>query len=220
MKSEIKGLPSFGYIDVELEPGESIYTESDAMASMSADLDLSVKLNGNLFSALLKRVMGDESLFLSRYTNRSDGPRTITLVQATPGEVRSLDLKNESICLQPGAYLASTEGISIGIRWAGLTSFIAREGLFKLVISGTGTVWFGAYGGIVEHAIDGEFIVDSGHLVGYDPSISLSLKLAGGIFSSVFGGEGLVTRLSGSGRVFLQSRSLTGLTSWINPKLW
>jgi len=48
----------------------------------------------------------------------------------------------------------------------------------------------------------------------------LRLQLAGGIFSSFFGGEGFVTRLEGKGRVVLQSRSLSGLASWINPKLW
>ena len=122
--------------------------------------------------------------------------------------------------MQPGAYLASTDGVNLGIKWAGLVSFIAREGLFKLVASGTGKLYFGAYGGLIEHQVNGEFIVDSGHLVAYDPDIKLRLQLAGGIFSSFFSGEGLVTRLAGNGRVYLQSRSLNGLTDWINPKLW
>jgi uncharacterized protein (AIM24 family) len=34
------------------------------------------------------------------------------------------------------------------------------------------------------------------------------------------GGEGLVTRVCGKGRIVIQTRSLTGLTGWLNPKLW
>ena len=220
MKTEIKGSPSFGYIDVDLDPGERIYAESDAMSSMSADLDLNARLNGNFLSAFMKRLLGNESFFISKYTNNTTGTRRVTLVQSTPGEIREMELNGNSICLQPGAWLASTEGIRLGIRWAGITSFIAREGLFKLEAEGKGKVWFGAYGGLVEHEVNGEFLVDTAHLVAYEPTLKISLKLAGGLFSSFFGGEGLVTKITGHGKIIIQSRSLSGLAAWINPKLW
>ena len=44
--------------------------------------------------------------------------------------------------------------------------------------------------------------------------------MAGGIFSSFFSGEGLVTRIKGPGRIYMQSRSTSGLTGWINSHLW
>ena len=72
MNTEVKGSPSFGYIDVDLEPGEKIFAESDAMSSMSADLDLNAKMNGNFFSALFKRLLGSESFFISKFSNKSD----------------------------------------------------------------------------------------------------------------------------------------------------
>ncbi|HAU13914.1 MAG TPA: TIGR00266 family protein, partial [Gammaproteobacteria bacterium] len=53
----------------------------------------------------------------------------------------------------------------------------------------------------------------------YEPGIKLKLQLAGGIFSSLFGGEGLVTRVVGKGKIVIQSRSIAGITSWINPRL-
>ena len=220
MKTEVKGSPSFGYIDVDLMPGEKIYAESDAMSSMSADIDLNAKLNGNIFSALLKRFLGDESFFISKFSNNTTGIRRVTLVQSTPGQIQEMELRGNSICMQPGAYLASTPGVNLGIRWAGLVSFISREGLFKLEAEGNGKLWFGSYGGLVEHQVNGEFLVDTAHLVAYDPNLKLSLKLAGGIFSSIFGGEGLVTKISGNGKIIIQSRSLSGLAAWINPKFW
>ena len=81
-------------------------------------------------------------------------------------------------------FLAATEGVKLGLKWAGFVSWIAREGLFRLIVSGTGKVWYGAYGKLLEKDIDGEYIVDTSHLVAYDPSVTLKLQLAGGLFSS------------------------------------
>ncbi len=66
-------------------------------------------------------------------------------------------------------------------------------------------VWFSAYGGIFSREITDEYIVDTGHLVAYEPTINIRVGLAGGIFSSFFGGEGLVTKVRGPGRIYMQS---------------
>jgi len=102
------------------------------------------------------------------------------------------------------------------VKWAGFASLIAKEGLFKLIISGNGTVVYGSYGAMVEKVIEGEYIVDSSHLVAYEPHMKLKIQLAGGLISSITSGEGLVTRVVGSGKIILQSRSMTGLAGWIN----
>ena len=219
MKTTIKGSDAFAYVDVDLAPGETVIAEADAMSSMSADLDLRAKFNGGFFIAILRKLLVGETLFINHFSNNTQGERRVTLVQPTPGGVRCLELNNETFYLQPGAFLASTEGVKLGVKFAGLISWIAREGLFRIVVSGTGKVWYGAYGALLEKDVDGETIVDTSHLVGYTPGISLKLQLAGGIFSSLMGGEGLVTRISGKGRIVIQTRSLTGLATWINPKL-
>jgi uncharacterized protein (TIGR00266 family) len=102
---------------------------------------------------------------------------------------------------------------------AGIASWLGGEGLFRLRVSGRGSVWIGGYGSIVEREVRGELKVDSGHLIAYEPTIELRTGLSGGIFSSMFGGEGLVTRVMGQGRVYLQTRSLEGLASWTNRYL-
>lgn len=219
MRTTIEGRPAFAHLHVQLDPGESIIAESDAMTSMSADLDMITKFNGGFFSGLCKKFLGGESLFINEFVNKTDGPRRVTLVQPTPGDIGQIELNGGSLCLQPGAYLASTPGIKLGLKWAGFASFIGREGLFKLVVSGTGTVWFGAYGSLLDREVDGEFIVDTSHLVTYEPQLKLKVQLAGGLFSSFFGGEGLVTRVQGKGRVAIQTRSLQGLRNWLNPRI-
>ena len=218
MQSEIKGGPAFSYVHVHLDSGEVVIAEPNAMSSMDADIDLTAAFNGGFFRALMKKLFGGEALFVSRFQNNNQKTRRLTLVQPIPGEIRCVELKDSELHLQPGTFLASTPDVKLGLRWAGFVSFIAREGLFKLTVKGTGKVWYGSYGALIEKEVDGEYIVDTSHLVAYEPGIKLKLQLAGGLFSSFFGGEGLVTRVCGKGRIIVQSRSICGLTAWLNPK--
>lgn len=220
MQAKIEGAPSFAYMHVDLEPGESITAEADAMASMDADVDLRAVFNGGFFNAILRTLFGGESLFVNIFTNNTPRSRRVTLVQKTPGDIKQVAIKGNALCLQQGAYVASTPGIRLSVRWAGLASFLAREGLFKLLVQGDGVLWFGAYGGVLFKDLKGPFLVDSSHLVAYEPSVQLKLQLAGGIFSSFFGGEGVVTRLEGHGKFAIQTRSLTGLRDFVNPRLF
>lgn len=220
MRIETEGKPAFAYVKVALEPGETIITESDAMSSMSAELDLKAKFNGGFFIGLAKKFLGGESLFVNHFTNNTSQTLFLDLTQATPGDIEIKELDGtRSYCIQKGAYIASEKGVKLGVKWAGLGSLIGGEGLFKLVVSGHGKVIFGAYGGILEKEIDGEYIVDSGHLVAYEPEMKLKPQLAGGIFSSLFGGEGFVTRVEGKGKIYIQTRNISGLVSWINRQL-
>lgn len=220
MKGEIKGSPSFAHIHLDLEPGESILAEPDAMASMSAELEMDTRFNGGFFRGLAKKFFGGESLFINEFKNPTNQTLRIVLTQPTPGEIREIDLQNSSICLQPGAFIACSPSLNLGIRYAGLSSFIAREGLFKMEVSGTGKLFYGCYGGVVEKQVQGEYIVDTGHLVAYEPQLKLRLKLSGGLISSFTSGEGIVTKIEGTGKIILQTRSIEGLADWINPYLY
>ncbi|MBX7226387.1 MAG: TIGR00266 family protein [Chitinophagales bacterium] len=220
MKLTVEGRPVFAHVIVELDPGESFVAESDAMSSMSSDLDMNATFNGGFFKALLKRFFGGESLFINTFKNNTSKTLNLHLTQPTPGDIAVKELNGESYCIQKGAYVASDASVNLGIKWAGFASFIAGEGLFKLVVSGHGKVVFGAYGGIIEKEINGEYIVDSGHLVAYEPTMNLKLQLAGGVFGSLFGGEGFVTRIEGKGKIYLQTRSISSLAAWVNRFLY
>jgi uncharacterized protein (TIGR00266 family) len=105
------------------------------------------------------------------------------------------------------------------VRWAGFRHFIAREGLFKLQVSGTGPVFLGGYGSIEVREVNGSIIVDTGHVLAFEPTLQQTLRLSGGIFSSLFGGEGLVSKFEGRGRLWLQTRNVSGLAAWANSLL-
>ena len=217
MQIQIRNRPSFANLLVRLARGDRIVAESDAMASMSSSISLQTRWNGGFFRAILRRLFGGETLFINEFSTESDGE--LVLTQPVPGDIEMIELKGQTLYLQPGAFLACDPTVEFGLGYAGLRSLIAREGLFRLKVSGHGRVWFGAYGGILEKDVQGEYVVDSGHLVAYEPTLELRLGMAGGIFSSFFSGEGLVMRLRGQGRIYLQSRSMQGLASWVNSHL-
>ena len=49
--------------------------------------------------------------------------------------------------------------------------------------------------------------------------LAKTARLVSGIFSSLFGGEGFVLRIEGEGKITLQTRNVSALTSWINARL-
>lgn len=217
MEIEIRNRPSFANLLVRLMRGDRILTESDAMASMSSGISLRTRFNGGFFAALARRFLGGESLFINEFSGADGGE--LVLTQPFPGDIECLELRGSALFLQPGAFLACEPGVTLGLGYAGLASLVAREGLFRLRVSGQGRVWFGGYGGIIAKEIQGDYVTDSGHLVAYEPTVSLRLGMAGSLFSSLFSGEGLVLRLRGPGRVYLQTRSMGGLAAWVNSHL-
>ncbi len=219
LKTAIFGAPSFSVVHIDLDTGESVTAEAGSMQSMSAELDMKAVTNGGFFSALGKKFFGGESFFVNRFTNSTGKTLRVSISQDVPGEVVQRELKDgDAICLQRGAYLAHTGEVTFKAAWSGFVSWVGGEGLIKLTAKGPGTLWYGAYGGIVPRRVEGELKVDDGHLVAWDPGLKLKLALAGGLFASLFGGEGFVTRLVGNGTVYVQTRSVKGLASWLNPK--
>lgn len=219
MECQIKYKPAFATIFVTLEPGEKIIAEAGAMASMDSQVTMKTEFSGGFFSALAKKFFGGESLFVNIFSNESKQYLNVVLTQSVVGDIEEVELQGKDIYFQPGAYIAHTPGVKMGVRWAGFTSWFAGEGLFKLRLSGRGKVFFGAYGGITKKAINGEFIVDNSHLVAYEPGIKMGIKLSNGLIGSLTSGEGFVNRLSGRGNIYLQSRSISGLVGFLRPKV-
>ena len=67
--------------------------------------------------------------------------------------------------------------------------------------------------------INGEFIVDTGHVVAFDPSLDYSISGMGNFKSTMLSGEGLVMRFKGSGKLYLQTRNVSSVASWLTPRL-
>ena len=220
MQVEIRYRPSYSLALVKLDPGEAIRAEAGAMVSMSPGLALETKVTGGLLAGLKRSFLGGESFFMNTYRAPAQGGE-ITLAPVLPGDMIVRELRDESLLVQSGSYVASSEGINLDTKWSGARTFFAREGLIMLRVSGTGTLILSSYGAI--HEVDlgpGEsYTVDTGHLVAFTEGMGFRVRTVGGLKSTLFSGEGLVVDLTGPGKILIQTRSEDAFLTWLIPKL-
>ncbi len=212
--------PAYALAMVNLDHKETIQVESGAMVGMSPDLEMETEAKGGFLKSLGRSMFGGESFFLNTFTASSHGD-SIALAPPLPGDVAVIEMHGETLMVQSGSYLASSEGITVDTKWSGAKTFFGSEGLIMLRISGTGTLIVSSYGAIhhMELGAGEEYVVDTGHLVTFEEHLEFNLKKVAGWKSTLFSGEGLVVELKGPGRLTLQSRSQDSFLSWLIPQL-
>lgn len=220
MEVEILYRPSYSLGVLRLGPNEEVRVESGAMVSMSQGVSVETKAAGGVLKSLARSVLAGESFFQNTFRAPAGGGE-ITVAPALPGDLFVLDLRNESMMVQSGSYVASEMGIALDTKWGGAKTFFASEGLIMLRASGTGKLLLSSFGAIHEVNLKaGEtYTVDTGHLVAFTEGIGFRVRRVGGLKSTIFSGEGLVVDLTGPGRVLLQTRSTDAFLSWLVPKL-
>lgn len=227
MQIELASRPSFGMAVVDLEEGEEIIAEAGAMVAMQGGLRSDTRfagtgsgLFGSLQAVLLglaRKFLAGESMFLNHFRARSRGQ--LMLAPSMVGDIVHLGLDQAALMVQGRSYLASTPGVSVDVVWGGLSMLFSGEGAFFLRCHGTGDLLINAYGAIDRIEVDGSYIIDSGHLVAYQGDLRHSVRRAGGWKSTLLSGEGMVLELAGKGTVWVQTRNVSSLVSWITPHL-
>ncbi|MEM7309180.1 MAG: TIGR00266 family protein [Planctomycetota bacterium] len=212
MDYEIVARPSYSMLRVDLTPGDKLVTESKAMAWMDTNVRAQTSTRGGVLSGLKRKLLTGESFFQNTY-EAEGGPGSITLAPGSAGDVVAMPLDGE-LYLEKGAFLASTEGVKCDAKFGGLRGFF-NEGLFVLRCSGSGTLFFNAYGEIQEVDVDGQYTVDNGYAVAWEPHLDYRLTKARKIRSFLFSDQ-ILLRFSGRGKVWVQSRSAAPLANWIH----
>lgn len=95
--------------------------------------------------------------------------------------------------------------------------FFSGENLFLIKVSGTGDLWFNSYGGIMAIDVKDAYVVDTGHIVAFTEGLDYRVSKVGGYKSLFFSGEGFVCRFSGEGKVWIQTRKIYPLLSFLRP---
>ena len=220
------------FVEVELDPGEAAMGEAGSMFYMEADIDMETIFGDGSASqtGFLGKIMGagkrlltGESLFTTVYTSKaSDGKRKVAFAAPYPGKIIPIDLSKVGgtfIC-QKDAFLCAAKGVSLGIafqRKLGV-GFFGGEGFIMQKLEGDGMAFLHAGGTMHRRDLKaGEVLrVDTGCLVGLQPSVEYDIKMVPGIKTALFGGEGLFfATLRGPGFVLLQSLPFARLASRI-----
>ncbi|MEZ4226497.1 MAG: TIGR00266 family protein [Polyangiaceae bacterium] len=226
---EITHGPSFAMLRVDVAPGQVLVAEAGSMVARNQSVSMAVKLNAGraagflamlkaIVIALIRKFVGGETFVVNHFSAASGG--SVWLAPHMAGHIVHRRLQGETLVLSAGAYLAHLGDIDMGMRFGGLKGLLAKEGAFFLEINGNGDLWFNSYGGIETVEVSEPFMVDNGHLVGYEGNLDFQIKsVGGGMMGFVASGEGLVCEFNGQGRVYLQSRNLSSLVDWLTPLL-
>ncbi|MGV8828478.1 MAG: TIGR00266 family protein [Breznakibacter sp.] len=208
------------FVEVELDPFETVIAEAGAMMYMEDGVSFESKMGdgsnpgqdffGKLLSGASRLITG-ESLFLTHFTNRGIGKKHVAFAAPYPGTIIPIDLNTMGgqIIVQRDGFLCAALGTRLSMHFnqklgAGL---FGGEGFILQKLTGDGMAFVHAGGTVVERRLNNEVIrVDTGCIVAFEPGIDFSVERAGGLRSMVFGGEGIfLATLRGTGRIWLQS---------------
>jgi len=216
----IQANPAFAFGTISIDPGGEVHVEAGAMAAYSDDVDVETKARGGVFAGLKRSMFGGETFFINTF--RSQGGGTVSVAADLPGDMTMITMDAaHALLVQSGSWIASDPGVDVDTKWGGSKTFFSGKGLFLLRCTGQGDVLVGAYGGILSMALapGQSYTLDTGHVVAFDESVQFSVHKAGNWKTTVLGGEGLVTRFTGPGRLWLQTRSQNDLLDWLIPRL-
>ena len=221
------------YVEIELDPNETAIAESGSFMMMDDGITMQTifgdgsqqSQGGGILGKLLgagKRLLVGESLFMTAYSNVSNGKKQVSFASPYPGKIIPLDLQllGGKVIAQKDAFLCAAKGVSVGIdfqRKLG-TGIFGGEGFIMQKLEGDGMAFVHAGGHVFSRELaQGEMIkIDTGCLVALTQTVDYDIQFVGGIRNTIFGGEGLFfATLRGPGTVWIQTLPVSRLASRI-----
>ncbi len=198
--------PSQTVAQVWVQPGESLMAESGAMMGMSTNVNMQTQ-SGGLMKGL-KRMFGGESFFRNTFTAEG-GQGEVLLTTPLCGDMAVLEVGAQQWYVQNSAYVASETSVDVATQSGGFKGWFSGAGLFILGTQGQGQMVIGSFGAMEQVTVDGNMVIDTGHLVAWDASLQYNIAKASqsGWIASWLSGEGMVCHFQGQGQVYLQTRN-------------
>lgn len=207
--------------EIELDPMETVIAEAGSLMMMEGGMEMNTIFGDgsnqdkgifNKFLSAGKRMLTGESLFMTTYTNVSNGKKKAWFASPYPGKIIPLDLsemQGKVIC-QKDAFLCAAQGVSVGVEFRKRlgTGLFGGEGFIMQKLEGDGMAFVHAGGTIIKRDLQpGESLkVDTGCLVAFTRDVDYDIEFIGGLRNAMFGGEGVfLASLSGPGTVYIQS---------------
>ncbi len=223
MQVSIEQRPSNTIARCTFDQGDSLTAEGGSMVAMSGGLNMETtthKRGSGSVKKALKRIFAGESFFLNHYTAQAPGAQVI-LSATLSGDIQEESLNGRTIMIQGNSYMAHYGEVDIDASWQGFKNIFSGESFFWVKASGQGTVIYNAFGVIYPIDVDGEVIVDTGHVVAFEDQLEYKVtKVGRSWITSFLGGEGMVLKFSGKGRVWCQSHNPVSFGRALGPMLW
>lgn len=205
------------------QAGQSICTESGAMSWMSSNIQMTTNTGGGI-GKMFGRLFTGESLFRNEYTAMgSEG--MIAFASSLPGSIIPYRVTpGNGIVVQKGGFLAMEKGLDVSVwfqKRLGAT-FFGGEGLIMQRISGDGIVFLEIDGHCKEYTLSAgqSIVLSTGYLAAMTDSCTMDIQSVPGWKNKLFGGEGFFnTRVTGPGKVYVQSMPIANMANELAPYL-
>jgi uncharacterized protein (AIM24 family) len=226
MKTKITG-ETLPVLEIGLEGGDTIVAEPGEFSWMTQNIAMNttaMTAGAKGLFGVLGRALSGGGIFMTEYSTQG-GPGLVAFAAKIPGRIMEVDV-------QPGAgymihrhgFLCATRGIELTMGFQrGLGAGIfGGNGFVLQKISGTSTAWVELGGEVITYDLaPGETMqVHPGHVGMFAESVTFDVTMIKGISNMFFGGDGIfVARLTGPGKIWLQSLTLPNLAHAISPYL-
>ena len=222
MKYEIFGdnLPA---AEVTLNNGESVFTQSGALAWGDADIEMSTNMEGGFMKSLGRMFSGASLMFVTHKAIRDNSK--VTFTSAFPGAIKAFNVsENQKYIAQKSAFLVGDPGVQVEAVFSKkfLAGLFGGEGFVLQEFSGNGTILTEIDGSVkeVELAAGQTIKVEPGHIAVFESSVTYDIQTVKGFKNIFFGGEGLfLANLTGPGKVWLQTLTAHDMAEKLIPYL-
>jgi uncharacterized protein (TIGR00266 family) len=215
-------------LEVHLTPGESVVAESGELGWLDDGIELettTVAAGADGVWDAAKRTFGGGSFFMTRYSSTTQ-PGVVAFPARLPGKIFQVPLgPGRSYLIQRRGFLAGLEGCELTTAFQPGHAASAALGGFGFLLQrleGTGHAWIELAGELSEYDLQaGQSLrVHPAHVGLVESTVEYELTTVPGIKNKLFGGDGLfLLRLTGPGKVWLQSLSLPLLADALEPYL-
>ena len=203
------------------EAGQTLCTESGAMSWMSPNMVMDTNTGGGL-KKMFGRLLSGDSLFINEYTAQG-GSGVIAFASSFPGSIIPYEVTpGNGIIVQKRGFLAMEKGLDLSMYFQKSLGkgFFGGEGFIMQKITGSGMVFLEIDGYCKEYdlAAGQSIVLDTGYLAAMSESCTLDIQPVQGAKNIFLGGEGLFhTRVSGPGKVYIQSMPVINLAERLTP---
>ncbi len=220
IKYEIEG----GHLPVVIcypEQNQTLCTEKGAMSWMSPNMKMETNAGGGI-GKVFGRLFSGESIFMNEYTPEGGGGM-IAFASSFPGSIIPYQVtEGNGIIVQKRGFLAMEKGLDLSVYFQKSLGrgFFGGEGFIMQKISGHGMVFLEIDGHCKEYTLNvGESIIlDTGYLAAMSETCTMDVQRVKGVKNMFFGGEGIFhTRVTGPGKVYIQSMPLPQMAAAIDP---
>ena len=214
MESKVIGT-TMPVLEVKLEDGEEIISESGELSWMSSSITLQTSTKAGAPTGAfgrLKRMVGGGGLFMTEYIARG-GAGIVAFATKMPGQIFPVQVEpGRGYMAHRHGFLCGTSGIqvSVGFQQSLGAGIFGGEGFLLQRVEGQAQAWIELDGEVVVYELaPGETLrVHPGHVGLFEESVGFNITTVPGIKNKLFGGRWVL-----SGRPDWPWESMVAVTS-------